>query len=171
MVFYENKEKQTFHYFKVIVVLFLIGLTAGFLSCTSPTASTTSSGSGTGVGWTVTISAFPTSVSASNGVASSVVVQARDSSGSPAIKGTNVCVTASRGSFLHTGSTPTNPLLDTTHCETTTNDIGQLQVTYVPLILEKINGVVYAVAIASGSDVISASAMGAIGYTTIQVLD
>jgi hypothetical protein len=172
MVFQKDKGMRAFNYLKVIVILVLFGLTAGSLSCTSPTGSTASSGSGTGVGWTVTVSTSPGSPSTSRGEVLGVIALVKDRSGGPAIKGTSVCFSALRGGFV----TDTSGSVYVSFCESTTNDVGQVQATYTPLKMMEVEispGVfkIMAVPIDPGPDTISASALGAFGSTTIQVLE
>jgi hypothetical protein len=173
MIFYSGQEKQSFHYLKVFVALVLIGLIAGSISCTAPTGSTSGSGSGTGTGWTVTVSAFPPSISSSNAETSGILVIVKDGAGSPASKGTSVCVAAQRGGFAASTEGGTIPI---SVCESTNNDIGQIQIAYLPLktwkveispgVFEQMN-----LPIGPGPDTISATAMGFSGSKTIQIID
>jgi hypothetical protein len=175
MAFQCDKTRR-FHYFKAMILLICLILTAVNFSCTSSTGSSGSSGSGTGTGWTITVSATPGSVSASRGEYSSIVVLVKDRNGSPAVKGTNVCVSALRGGFINTASTDTSGLVVNPVCSTTTNDIGQVQATYNALRVMSVERpagsgtyISVNVAIDPGSDTITATAMSASGSTTIQV--
>jgi hypothetical protein len=175
MLFKKSKPKRNLLFFKGTALLFLFLMMPGVLSCTKPTGSTSGSSSGTGSGWTVTVTAYPTSASTSRGEVCGVIVQARDSSGSPAVKGTLVCVYAHRGGFLKsTDESSDEPQIYASICESTTNDIGQLQAAYVPLVLAEIETSPgeykkVAVAIDTGPDTITGSAMGSFGNTQIQV--
>ncbi|MEW6187673.1 MAG: hypothetical protein AB1585_18230 [Thermodesulfobacteriota bacterium] len=156
-----------------VLFILMIGFSST-LSCTNPTGSDTSSGSGTGTGWTVTVTAFPTSISSSRAETSGIIVLVKDETGSPATKGTTICVIAQRGGFMDSsGSSEGIPV---SVCESITNDLGQMQITYVPLKtwevevspgeFKKLN-----LPIGSGPDTISASANGKNGSVTIQVVD
>jgi hypothetical protein len=159
-----------------ITGLLIAGLSfLGLLSCNWGTGSTTSSGSsGTGVGWKITITPFANSVSSSQQNSTQVMIIVKDSSGAPAPKGTPVCYAALRGGFLLTGNT-----VIASKCDTTSNDIGQVLVTYIPSVLSEVTTVdpttgtsttvTKQVPIDPGPDTISASSMGAFGSTTINV--
>jgi hypothetical protein len=120
------------------------------------------------------VSAFPTSISSANVETSAILVIVKDGSGNPAIKGTSVCVAAQRGGFVSTSSTSSD--IPVTVCESITNDIGQMQIAYIPLKtynVETAPGVFTKenLAIGPGPDTISVTAMGASGSKTIQITD
>ncbi|MBA4393219.1 MAG: hypothetical protein C0407_06675 [Desulfobacca sp.] len=158
----------------MVLLIGLIGTAANF-SCTSSSGSSSSSGSGTGAGWTVTVSATPSSASTSNGETLGIVALVKDRNGTPAVKGTNVCISALRGGFVNLAST--DRLVLVTICSATTNDIGQAQATYTPLKVMSIetpsgSGTYqnFNVSISPGTDTITATGMGASGSTVVQVL-
>lgn len=166
------RDNRSFIYFKGIGLLVGLLLIAGMLSCTSSTGGSSSSGSGTGTGWIITVSATPTSASASNGEVLGIVAVVKDRNGTPAVRGTNVCVSALRGGFVNPGST--DGLVVVSICSTTSNDIGQVQAIYTPLkvyevevttgTFQKMN-----VPISPGTDTLTATAMGVSGSTNVQV--
>jgi hypothetical protein len=164
----KGRNPGSFYWKGWVVLLCMIGL-AGSSSCTSSTGSSSSSGSSTGSGWNISVTTSAASVSASRLDTIGVIAIVKDRNGSPAVKGTNVCLTALRGGFLTVDSSGGSKVI-ATMCATTTNDIGQTQATYVAAV----NGVsdsgsVIQVPIESGTDTITASAMGVFGSAVIQV--
>lgn len=156
----------------VFLLIALAGL-ASMLSCTSTTGSSAGSGTGTGSGWTITITATPTAASTSAGENLGVVVVVRDRNGTPALKGTNICVNALRGGFVNNASE--TGLVIVSICATTTDDFGQAQVIYTPLRVADVEITPGSfrqmnVTISPGSDTITATGMGVSGTTTVQVL-
>ena len=112
MVVQRDKGKRAFHYLKVLAVLFLFGLTAINLSCTSSTGSTSSSGSnnggggGSGTGWTVSVSPAQNSLPQSVGgtgtttlSSTTIIIRVVDSSGAPPASGQTINLTCSNGAF------------------------------------------------------------------------
>lgn len=169
------QKSDTRSYFLSTGIICLIALTglASILSCTSTTGSSAGSGTGTGSGWTITITATPTAASTSAGQNLGVVVVVRDRNGTPALRGTNICVNALRGAFVNTASE--SGLVVVSICATTTDDIGQAQVIYTPLRVADVeitpgNFRQMNVSIPTGQDTITATAMGVSGTTTVQVL-
>jgi hypothetical protein len=173
MVFHSGRDRR-FLYFKRLVLLIYLVLAVANFSCTSSSGSSSSSGSGTSTNWAITVSATPSSVSSSSGGSLGIVALVKDRNGTPAVKGTNVCITALRGGFVNPGSTDPAGLVVTSICAATTNDIGQAQATYTPLRAVNVEispGTFQAfnVAISPGTDTITATAMGASGSTSVQV--
>jgi len=153
----------------LIFILFAVGLAA----CSSGTGSSTSTGAtgagSSGVGWTVNVKVFSSTLSAGRLETTSVVVTVRDGSGTPAPKGTQISVSCARGSVLAPGSS--SPV--TAGFLTTTNDIGEVAAVYSPgrevsiIIDDKVNQTFRA--ISPGIDTVQASSMGAFGSATIQI--
>jgi hypothetical protein len=175
MAFQPGRDRR-FFYFKAMGLLICLLLAALGLSCTASSGSTSGSGSSTGTGWAITVSATPSSASASRGEYLSIVVLVKDRNGTPAIKGTNVCVSALRGGFINPSSTDPAGLVVNPVCSATTNDIGQVQVTYNALRVYNVerpagSGTYTSVngAIDPGPDTITGTAMGASGSTSVQV--
>jgi hypothetical protein len=159
-----------FHYYGGIIILLLciVGL-AGAFSCTSSTGSSSSSGSSTGSGWTISVSTSPSAVSASRLDTIGVIALVKDRNGSPAVKGTNVCLTALRGGFLIIDSSGGTKVI-ASMCAPTTNDIGQTQATYMAAVNgTSSSGAAIQVPIEPGTDTITASGMGAFGSAVVQV--
>ena len=168
-----NHRRPGANLWKTLILLLCIVWLAGSFSCTSSTGSSSSSGSGTGSGWTISVTASAGSVSASRLDTAGVLAIVRDRNGSPAIKGTNVCLSATRGGFLTTDSTGSTTVL-ATMCAPTANDIGQAQATYIPAVMGSSTSAggsttTTMVPIAPGTDTITASAMGVFGSTVIQI--
>jgi hypothetical protein len=159
---------ESFYWKGLILLLVLLSL-AGILSCTSSTGSSSSANSSTGAGWYITVTTSAGSVSASRLDIAQVLAIVRDRNNSPAVKGTNVCLTATRGGFLTTDDTGNSKVL-ASMCASTTNDIGQTQATYIPAVMgTSSSGSTVMVPIAEGGDTITASAMGVFGSANIQV--
>jgi len=137
----------------LIVMLFAAGLPA----CSSGTGSNTSSGAtgtgGSGVGWTVNVKIFSSTISLGRAESTSVVVTVRDGAGAPAPKGTRICLSTTHGLIFVDELGKESPVA--TGCVSTSNDIGQLLGTYVPL--------------QTGTDQIQASSMGGFGSATVQI--
>jgi hypothetical protein len=138
--------------------LILLVLAAGLLpACSSGTGSNTSAGAtgsgGSGVGWTVNVKIFSSTLSMGKFETTSVVVTVRDGAGAPAPKGTRICLSTTHGTIWVDELGKDTPV--TTGCVSTSNDIGQLLGTYVPL--------------STGTDQIQASSMGGFGSATLQI--
>jgi hypothetical protein len=152
----------------LILLLCIIGL-AGSFSCTSSTGSSSSSGSSTGAGWIISVTTSADAVSASRLDTIGVLVIVKDRNGSPAVKGTSVCLTALRGGFLTADSAGSTKVL-ASMCSSTANDIGQIQATYIAAVNgTNSSGTVVLVPIEPGTDTITASAMGVFGSKVVQV--
>lgn len=158
--------------------LFITGLSFLFiLSCYNGTSSTTSSSgsSGTGVGWKISVLTSKMSASSSGSEAVGVNVIVKDSGGAAAPKGTQICITVSRGGLV----TGTNTVV-ATKCDSTITDNGQVTETYMPETTLQTTTVDPATGtsttttsiapISPGPDTITASSMGVFGSTTIQVM-
>ena len=137
----------------LIFILFAVGLA----SCSSGAGSNTSAGAtgagSSGVGWTVNVKIFSSTLSLGKGEQTSVAVTVRDGSGTPAPKGTRICLSTTRGAIWVDELGKDEPV--STGCVSTTNDIGQLFGTYVPL--------------RTGTDQVQASSMGGFGSATVQI--
>lgn len=142
-----------------LVKVFLLALLALTAACNSGTGSTTSAGAtgsgGTGVGWTVDVKIFSGTLSVAKSETASVVVTVKDAAGGAAPKGTRICLSTTHGLIFVDELGRTEPVV--TGCVSTSNDIGQLMGTYVPL--------------RPGLDQVQASAMGAFGSASVQVTD
>jgi hypothetical protein len=146
------------------------------LSCYNGTSSTTSSSgsSGTGVGWNISVLLSKNSVSSSGSEAVGVNVIVRDSGGAAALKGTQICITVSRGGLV----TGTNTVV-ANKCDTTSTDNGQVTETYKPAAIVQTTTVDSSTGtsttttsqapIRPGPDTITASSMGVFGSATINV--
>jgi hypothetical protein len=132
-------------------------LAAGLLACSSGTGSSTSTGAtgtgGSGVGWTVNVKLFSSTLSLGKAESTSVVITVRDAAGAPAPKGTRICLSTTHGQIWVDELGKDEPVV--TGCVSTSNDIGQLLGTYVPL--------------QSGTDQVQASSMGGFGSATVQI--
>ena len=141
----------------VTLGLILIILTAGLMACSSGTGSNTSAGAtgtgGSGVGWTVNVKIFSSTISLGKAESTSVAVTVRDAAGAPAPKGTRICLSTTHGLIFVDELGKETPVV--TGCVSTSNDIGQLLGTYVPL--------------QTGTDQVQASAMGGFGSATVQI--
>jgi hypothetical protein len=139
------------------LALICIILAAGLLACSSGTGSSTSTGAtgtgGSGVGWTVNVKLFASTLSLGKAETTSVVVTVRDAAGAPAPKGTRICLSTTRGQIWVDELGKDEPVV--TGCVSTSNDIGQLLGTYVPL--------------QTGTDQVQASSMGGFGSATVQI--
>ena len=137
--------------------LIFIILATGLLACSSGTGSNTSAGAtgsgGSGVGWTVNVKIFSGTVSLGKSESTSVVITVRDASGAPAPKGTRICLSTTHGLIFVDELGKDSPVV--TGCVSTSNDIGQLLGTYVPL--------------QTGTDQVQASSMGGFGSATVQI--
>jgi hypothetical protein len=137
--------------------LIFIVIASGLLACSSGTGSSTSTGAtgtgGSGVGWTVNVKIFSSAVSLGKSETTSVVVTVRDAAGGAAPKGTRVCLSTTHGQIWVDELGKDSPVV--TGCVSTSNDIGQLLGTYVPLL--------------TGTDQVQASSMGGFGSATIQI--
>ena len=137
----------------LIFILFAVGLA----SCSSGAGSSTSAGAtgtgSSGVGWTVNVKIFASTLSLGKGEQTSVAVTVRDGSGTPAPKGTRICLSTTHGSIWVDELGKDEPV--STGCVSTTNDIGQLFGTYVP--------------VRTGTDQVQASSMGGFGSATVQI--
>ena len=154
-----------------ILGLICILLAVGLAACGSGAGSSTSTGStgsgGSGVGWTVNVKLFAGTLSLGTAVSdpttktttypfrqtTAVVVTVRDAAGSAAPKGTRICLSTTNGSIFVDELGKEIPV--TTGCVSSSNDIGQLMGTYVPL--------------RTGTDQVQASSMGGFGSATITV--
>ena len=137
--------------------IFII-LAAGLLACSSGTGSNTSAGAtgtgGSGVGWTVNVKVFSSTLSLGRAETTSVAVTVRDAAGAPAPRGTRICLSTTRGQIFVDELGKDEPVI--TGCVSTSNDIGQLLGTYVP--------------VQTGTDQVQATAMGGFGAATVQIL-
>ena len=137
--------------------IFMVIMAAGLLACSSGTGSSTSAGAtgtgGSGVGWTVNVKMFTSTISLGKAESTSVVITVRDAAGAPAPKGTRICLSTTHGLIFVDELGKDSPVV--TGCVSTSNDIGQLLGTYVPL--------------QTGTDQVQASSMGGFGSATIQV--
>ena len=137
--------------------LIFIIIAAGLPACSSGTGSSTSAGStgtgGSGVGWTVNVKVFSSTISLGKAESTSVVVTVRDAAGAPAPKGTRICLSTTHGLIFVDELGKDAPVV--TGCVSTSNDIGQLLGTYVPL--------------QAGTDQVQASSMGGFGSATVQI--
>jgi len=137
--------------------LICIIIAAGLLACSSGAGSSTSAGStgtgGSGVGWTVNVKLFSSTLSLGKSESTSVVVTVRDAAGAPAPKGTRICLSTTHGTIWVDELGKDEAV--TSGCVSTSNDIGQLLGTYVPL--------------RSGTDQVQASSMGGFGSATVQI--
>ncbi len=136
--------------------VFLI-MVAGLLACSSGAGSSTSTGAtgtgGSGVGWTVNVKLFSSTLSLGRAESTSVVVTVRDAAGSPALKGTRICLSTTHGMIFVDELGKDAPVV--TGCVSTSNDIGQLLGTYVPQ--------------QTGTDQVQASSMGGFGSATVNI--
>jgi hypothetical protein len=137
----------------LILILFAVGLAA----CNSGVGSSTSTGAtgsgASGVGWTVNVKIFSSTLSLGRGESTSVAVTVKDGSGTPAPKGTRICLSTTHGSIFVDELGKDEPVV--TGCVNTSNDIGQLLGTYVPL--------------RTGIDQVQATSMGAFGAATVNI--
>jgi hypothetical protein len=137
-------------------LIFLV-LAVGLPACSSGTGSSTSTGAtgtgGSGVGWTVNVKIFSSTLSSDKGETTSVVVTVRDWAGAPAPKGTRICLSTTHGTIWVDELGKDTPVIS--GCVSTSNDIGQLMGTYVPL--------------STGTDQVQASSMGGFGSATVQI--
>jgi hypothetical protein len=137
--------------------LILIVIVAGLPACSSGTGSSTSAGAtgsgGSGVGWTVNVKLFSSTISLGKSESTSVVVTVRDAAGAPAPKGTRICLSTTHGQIFVDELGKDEPVV--TGCVSTSNDIGQLLGTYVP--------------VQTGTDQVQASSMGGFGSATVQI--
>jgi hypothetical protein len=160
------------YFWKSLILISALLSLGGIVSCTSSTGSSSSANSSTGAGWYITVSTSAPSVSASRLDVVQVLAIVKDRNNSPAVKGTNVCLTATRGGFLTTDDTGNTKIL-ASMCAPTTNDIGQTQATYIAAVTGTVTSggstTTTMIPIAPGTDTITASAMGAFGSTVIQV--
>ena len=138
-------------------LIFVFLIAAGLLACSSGTGSSTSAGAtgtgGSGVGWTVNVKIFSSTISLGKAESTSVVVTVRDAAGAPAPKGTRICLSTTHGLIFVDELGKDEPVV--TGCVSTSNDIGQLMGTYVPL--------------QTGTDQVQASSMGGFGSATVQI--
>ncbi len=141
----------------VTLALISIILAAGLLACSSGAGSSTSAGAtgagGSGVGWTVNVKIFSSTLSLGKAETTSVAVTVRDGAGAPAPRGTRICLSTTRGQIFVDELGKDEPV--TTGCVSTSNDIGQLLGTYVP--------------VQTGTDQVQATAMGGFGAATVQI--
>lgn len=139
------------------LLLLLAGL--GLAACGGGTGGSTSSSAtgtgGTGVGWTVQVKVFKSTLSLGASESTSVVVNVRDAAGGYAPKGTRICLSTTHGLIWVDELGKDSPVIS--GCVSSSNDIGQLMGTYVPLRV--------------GTDQIQASSQGGFGAATIQVVD
>jgi hypothetical protein len=137
--------------------LIFILMAAGLLACSSGTGSSTSTGAtgtgGSGVGWTVNVKIFSNSISLGKSETTSVSITVKDAAGAPAPKGTRICLSTTHGLIFVDELGKDAPVV--TGCVSTSNDIGQLLGTYVPL--------------QTGTDQVQATSMGAFGTATVQI--
>jgi hypothetical protein len=173
MAFQPGRDRR-FFYFKAMGLLICLLSAALGLSCTASSGSTSGSGSSAGTGWTITVSATPSSVSSSSAGNLGIVALVKDRNGAPAVRGTNICISALRGGFVNPSSTDPGGLVVVSICAATTNDIGQAQATYSPLRATNIEispGTfqVFNSPISPGTDTITATAMGVSGSTVVQI--
>jgi hypothetical protein len=137
----------------LIFILFALGLA----SCNSGTGSSTSAGAtgsgSSGVGWTVNVKIFASTLSLGKSETTSVVVTVRDGAGAAAPKGTRICLSTTRGLIFVDELGKDEPVI--TGCVSTSNDIGQLLGTYVP--------------VRTGTDQVQASSMGGFGTATVEI--
>jgi hypothetical protein len=141
----------------MILGLILIIMSAGLLACSSGAGSSTSAGAtgtgGSGVGWTVNVKIFSSTISLGRAESTSVVVTVRDAGGAAAPKGTRICLSTTHGQIWVDELGKDAPVV--TGCVSTSNDIGQLMGTYVPM--------------QTGTDQVQASSMGGFGSATVQI--
>jgi hypothetical protein len=137
--------------------LIFMMIAAGLPACSSGTGSSTSTGAtgtgGSGVGWTVNVKIFSSTLSLGKAESTSVVVTVRDAAGAPAPKGTRICLSTTHGQIWVDELGKDSPVI--TGCVGTSNDIGQLMGTYVP--------------VQAGTDQVQASSMGGFGSATVQI--
>ena len=135
----------------------IILIAAGLPACSSGAGSSTSAGAtGTGtsgVGWTVNVKVFSSTISLGKAESTSVVVTVRDGAGAPAHRGTRICLSTTHGQIWVEELGKDEPVV--TGCVSTSNDIGQLLGSYVPL--------------QTGTDQVQASSMGGFGSATVQI--
>ena len=152
-----HRRRRTFWVTRWGVMLGLAAL--GLAACGGGVGSTTSSGAtgsgGTGVGWTVQVKVFSSTLSLSKAETTSVIVTVRDAAGGSALKGTRVCLSTTHGLIWVDELGKDSPVI--AGCVSTSNDIGQLFGSYVPLKV--------------GTDQVQASAQGAFGSATITVVE
>jgi hypothetical protein len=94
-------------------------------------------------------------VSLSKAESTTVIVTVKDAAGGAAPKGTRICLSTTHGLIWVDELGKDEPVV--AGCVSTSNDIGQVMGTYAPL--------------KAGMDQVQASAMGAFGSASIQVLD
>ena len=139
------------------LALIFIVLAVGLPACSSGTGSNTSTGAtgtgGSGVGWTVNVKIFSSTLSLGKAETTSVAVTVRDAAGAPAVRGTRICLSTTHGQIWVDELGKDEPVV--TGCVSTSNDIGQLLGTYVPLL--------------TGTDQVQATAMGGFGSATVQI--
>jgi hypothetical protein len=137
----------------LICILFAVGLAA----CYNGTATSTSTGAtgagSSGVGWTVNVKIFASTLSLGRGETTSVAVTVRDGSGTAAPRGTRICLSTTNGEIFVDELGKDEPVK--TGCVSTSNDIGQLLGTYNPL--------------RTGTDQVQATSMGAFGSATVNI--
>lgn len=143
----------------VLLHLLFLALLVVTAACNSGTGSTTSAGAtgsgGTGVGWSVNVRVFSGTLSLSKAESTTVIVTVKDAAGGAAPKGTRICLSTTHGLIWVDELGKDEPVIS--GCVTTSSDIGQLMGTYVPL--------------KAGTDQVQASAMGAFGSASIQVVE
>ena len=143
----------------VLAKVFILVLLLGTAACNTGTGSTTSAGAhgsgGTGVGWSVDVKVFSATLSLSKSQSTTVIVTVKDAAGGAAPRGTRICLSTTNGLIFVDELGRTEPVI--TGCVNTSNDIGQLMGSYVPVRV--------------GVDQVQASAMGAFGSASIQVTD